>query len=140
MDIGVQIKVIYQENDLIEVRISAWNGTFAGTTDVYVGIGQLAEAAAELQYFPRDSSDAREISFGDFMPVSTGNAASLRFYCVDKAGHAYVESKIESDCCRTGQHQSVMLSLPIEAAAVDSFVQELQLEANGEIAFLKAAV
>jgi hypothetical protein len=137
MEIGVRFEVIYDDIHLIEVRVSVWSGTFAGATDVYVGTGQLAEAAVKLQHFPRDFSDTREIMFGDFIPNSGG--VSLRFYCIDRAGHAFVDSKVESDHRRTGKRQTATLSLPIEAAAVDSFVEELRrLETHkAGTAFLK---
>jgi hypothetical protein len=59
----------------------------------------------------------------------------MRFHCIDGAGHACVEAKIESG--DTGQ--SVILSLPIEASALDSFITALsglQKTFTG-VAFLK---
>jgi hypothetical protein len=49
----------------------------------------------------------------------------MRFYCADRAGHAYVESKIESGSESAGVVQYAVISMPIEAAAVDSFVGAL---------------
>ena len=51
---------------------------------------------------------------------------STRFYCVDGSGHSYVDSRIESDYDSARKSQSAVLSLPIEAAAVDSLVEELR--------------
>ena len=51
----------------------------------------------------------------------------MRFYCADRAGHAYVESKIESEVESAGVVQSAVISMPIEAAAVDAFVGDLQM-------------
>ena len=127
MDIGFQFEVIYKAYDMLQVRISAWNGAFGGIADVYVGIGRLEEVAAALEGFPKNPSDTREIMFGAFGPKSAGGGVSMRFYCADASGHAYVESKIESDSLPGKPIQTVMLSLPIEAAAVDSFVDELHL-------------
>jgi hypothetical protein len=125
MDIGFQFEVIYKDIDLLKVRLSAWNGSFGGATDVYVGVGQLEETAAKLKGFPSRPTDTREVTFGAFGPDSAGGAASMRFFCIDASGHACVESKIESDSSLGKPIQTVILSLPIEAAAVNSFVDEL---------------
>jgi len=130
-DVGFQFEIIYKDVHLLEIRISAWNGSFGGTADVYVGIDQLKETAAKLQRFPLDPSDVREVTFGGFGSKSAGGAVSMRFYCADRAGHTYVDSKIESDYDSAGKAQSVIMTLTIEPAAVDSFVEELgQLGAN----------
>jgi len=126
MDIGFQFEVIYKDRDFLEVRVSAWNGTFGGMADVYVGIGRLEETAETLKGFPNRLSDTREITLGGFGPDSAGGAVSMRFYCRDASGHAYIESRIESDSSSGKPMQSVSLSLPIEATAVDTFVDELR--------------
>lgn len=116
----------------MEVRISAWTGTFGGTSEVYVGLGQLGESATKLQGFPRSLSDTRELEFGAFGRESAGGGVLMRFYCADKSGHTYVETKMESGYEFEGKVQSVVLYMPIEPAAVDSFVAELRvLESKG---------
>jgi hypothetical protein len=131
VDIGFQFEAIWQDNDVIEVRVLASNGIFCGRADVYVGIGQLEELSASLRGFPTQSSDTREVVFGAFGPKSAGGGVSMRFYCADGAGHALVDSKLESDHGANGRAQSVALTLSVEASAVDLFIDELrQLGAN----------
>jgi hypothetical protein len=126
MDVGFQFEIIYKDAHLLEVRISAWNGVFGGVADVYIGLDHLEETAAMLRGFPKDPLDVREITFGAFGPKSVpGRRASMRFYCADKSGHAYVDSTIESDYNAANKVQSVTLSLHIEAAAIDAFVKDL---------------
>ena len=50
----------------------------------------------------------------------------MRFHCVDGAGHAYVEASVDSNYQRGGTIQTVVLAIPVEAAAVDTFVRELE--------------
>jgi hypothetical protein len=50
----------------------------------------------------------------------------MRFHCVDGAGHAYVEASVDSNYQRGGTIQTVLLAMPVEAAAVDTFVCELE--------------
>ena len=49
----------------------------------------------------------------------------MQFYCADRAGHTYVDSKIESAYGVNGKAQSVIMTLAIEPAAVDAFVEDL---------------
>src|ERR1700722_4810161 len=105
MDIGFQVSVVYRDDDLVKVRVTAWNGLFGGTAEVYLGIGQLAEVAAQVQGFPRNLSDNREVILGSFGPDSAGGCIWMRFSCIDRSGHAYVETKIESDHDSAGKAQ-----------------------------------
>jgi hypothetical protein len=124
-DAGFQFEIIYKDVHLLQIRISAWNGSFGGTADVYVGLDQLQETATKLQRFPLDPSDVREVTFGGFGPKSAGGGVTMRFYSADRAGHTYVDSKIESGYASAGKAQSVTMTVPIEPAALDSFVKEL---------------
>lgn len=118
MDLGVQFKVIWKDADMIEVRVSAWNGAFGGAADIYVGNGVLEEAAAKLSGFPSNLTDTREILLGSFEPEFAGGGVRFKFHCVDQSGHAYVDSQIQSDSRPHGRIQSAFVLLPIEAAAV----------------------
>jgi hypothetical protein len=124
-DIGFQFEIVYEDVHLLEIRISAWNGSFGGTARVYIGLDQLKETAIKLRKFPLDPSDVREVTLGEFGPNSAGGAVSMRFYCADRAGHTYVDSRIESGYDSTGKAQSVFMTVNIEPAALDSFVEEL---------------
>jgi hypothetical protein len=141
MDTGFRFEIIWNDNDVFEVRAAAWNGQFGGAADVYVQIGGLAAAAAKLEGFPNEPSDTREILFGAFGADWAGGAVSMRFYCKDAAGHAFVEARIESDYNGAHTAQSVHLFAAIEATAVDTFAIELRrLETNLRgIAVLRAS-
>src|ERR1700685_3357886 len=123
-DLGIRFEVVYKDVHLVEVRISAWNGTFGGTSDVYIGQDRLGKTAAEIRGFPRNPADVREIMLGS--NSGPGNHVSMRFYCTDSSGHASVDSTIKSAPDAAGKIQSATFSLPIEALAVDSFVEDLQ--------------
>ena len=124
--IGFEFQVIWFDSDAIELCVSAWNGTFGGTADIYEAIGDLEEAAAQLRGFPRNPSDRREIILGNFDRKYAGGGVKMRFHCIGGAGHSFVEATIDSNCETAGTFQTAMLSMPVEAASVDVFVQELQ--------------
>jgi hypothetical protein len=162
MDTGIQIQTVWRDADVTEILVSAWNGTFGGAARIYVGIGALKEAAEQLRGFPSAPIDTREVTFGQFDlgPVRVGqtemnvlaSGISMRFRCLDGAGHAHLDLRLQSDNReetsvgygeRPGRMiQTVALVMRIEANAVDTFVQELlRLEAtHSGAARLKALV
>jgi len=151
MNTGVQIQTVWCDADVTEILVSAWNGTFAGVTRIYVGIGALKEAAEQLSGFPKSPTDIREVTFGqfDFQPVRVGQSnvdvfasgIGMRFHCLNGAGHAYVDLKLQSEnrersSVNPGERpgrsiQTVTLVMRIESGSVDTFVLELlRLEAT----------
>lgn len=126
MDTGFRFAVLWSDADVIKGRASAWNGQFGGTADVYVGTGGLAEAALNLDGFPRSLSDRRQLQLGEFGPATAGGAATMHFYCKDSAGHALVEVRMESDQTQEIPAQTVFLVAAVEPAAIDSFVADLR--------------
>ena len=71
---GFRFEFLWNDNDVFQLRIRAWNGNFGGTADVYVPIGAIAEAAEKLEGFPRHTSDKRDLQFGEFGPEWAGGA------------------------------------------------------------------
>lgn len=131
-DVGFRFEIVYSDAHLLEMRVSAWNGAFGGVARVYVGLDQLQKAAATLRGFPSSLADVRELYLGAFGSKSApGRRVAMRFYCIDRSGHPCVDSTIESEPDANSKIQSVRLLLPVEAAAVDSFIEELsRLGAN----------
>ncbi|HEY3930517.1 MAG TPA: hypothetical protein VGL89_19245, partial [Candidatus Koribacter sp.] len=126
MDAALKAAVIWSDADVIELRISAWDGRFGGVADVYIARGGISKAAAQIAGFPTTISDTRELQFGAFGRDSAGGGARLRFYVQGGAGHTFVEIHIESDYNRSEGADSVSFRTHVEASAVDIFVQELQ--------------
>ena len=131
MHMGFLFEIIWSDTDVYEIRISGSNGDFSGAADVYEGIGDLAEAAAQLEGFPLDPRDHRSLEFGSPGQNTAGGYVSLNFYCMDLAGHAVVEAKIESDDKNFKKAQTAHFIAKVEAAAIDTFVSELkQMESS----------
>jgi len=140
MDVGVKFQLIWYDNDVIKLLVSAWNGSFGGVAEIYEAIGDLETAASNLRGFPNNPRDQREIIFGNFDRKCAAGGVKLRFHCVDGAGHAYVEATMDANYETGGTIQTVVLAMPVEAAAIDEFVRELQrLESDlSGTAYLKA--
>lgn len=148
MDLGIQVQAIWNDVDVTEIFLSAWNGAFLGIARIYVAVGDLEKAAQVLRGFPSSLSDAREIVFGQFdlNRDTLASGVSMRFHCVNGAGHVRLELRLQSDN-RTGHGvlpdqalQTVTLAMGVEPAAIETFVQELlRLESHpAGIAHLRA--
>jgi hypothetical protein len=48
---GIQVKMRWYDEDVLEVGIAAWNGAFGGEANVYVPIGGLTDAAEKRRVF-----------------------------------------------------------------------------------------
>jgi hypothetical protein len=123
---SLQLKLLWNDNDMVELRVSGSNGRFSGTVDVYVPVDGLAEAAARLDGFPASPHDQRELAFG---PAK--GAVTMRFFCEGAAGRSFMEVSLESahqayQCAEGVNTESVCFHAPIEATAVDIFVSELR--------------
>jgi hypothetical protein len=142
MNIGLEFQAMWDDESMIDVRISAWNGTFGGMSRAYVAIGELEKAAAKLRGFPNNPSDARELTFDGLGKGNARGDVRLRFHCSGGAVHTWMDASIESACDLTGSAQSVTLTLPIEAAAVDIFVDQLHRlgATRGGIAYLSGVI
>jgi hypothetical protein len=142
MEPGISIKVIYFDNDLIEIVFACANGYFSGQAEIYLALDDLAKLADSLSGFPSSASDAREVKLGTFNPSQADGGVLMNFCCRDSRGHGMVEIKLRGDGCNGfGEVQSVALRIPIEPAAIDVFVAQLrQIDStNGVVAFLPMA-
>jgi hypothetical protein len=128
MDRCLRIAYRYHDDDIVEFEVSAWNGSFGGSTCLYIGQGELADVADRLTGFPSHLQDNREISLGAFGTEFAGGAAKIQFSCNGGAGHCELGLTIEADYKnRTSHAERVELNSAIEPAALDEFVTQLRL-------------
>src|SRR5580692_1693783 len=127
MDRSVQLSYRYHDSDVVELKVSAWDGRFGGSTCRYVGRGDLADKATLMARFPAGLDERREVRFGGFGPKSAGGAMSLNFSCVDGAGHCQLYLKIEADYDRQDLlAERVEVLCAFEPAALDQFVEQMR--------------
>lgn len=145
VDNGIKLKVIWfdEVEDLLEVVFSCTNGYFSGQAEIYVSHDVLSKLAKTLSKFPSRPDDSREVELGTFNPKHADGGVRMHFYCSDAAGHAVVDVRLRGDACNgMGEVESVALRIPIQAAAVDNFVQQLLVlgKTLGANAFLPQAI
>lgn len=129
--IGVEITCSWQDSDVLEIRVSATNGVFAGLAYPYVSHLDLQSAAAILKGFPEDFQDSREVVLGDRRERFAGGFLSFLFTARDSAGHCAVEVQITSKNDSRAEPrwnrvpQSVTLIAGVDAAAIANFAVDL---------------
>ena len=126
MEKGIKFEVIWFDQDVIEVALSCSNGCFSGRAEIYLSHDDLSDLPGSLRGFPASVGDARKIELGTFNPKHADGGVKMHLYCSDSSGHAVLEIQLRGDGCKAlGEVESVALRMPIEAAGVDSFVQQL---------------
>jgi len=141
---GISLEVIWfdEVEDLLEVVFRCSNGHFSGQAEMYVTSDVLSKLVKALRGFPSRPDDFRDFEMGTFNPKHADGGARMHFYCSDAAGHAVVEVKLRGDACNgVGEVESVALRIPIQAASIDNFIQQLGAlgKAVGASAFLQQA-
>jgi hypothetical protein len=122
---GVEIEVVWCDDHVLRLEVSASNGVFAGRIEAYGARDIAAQWAAALEGFPRDRDDCREVSTGTFSDEYAGGGAGLRFVVRAASGHSAVLVRLRaSDMVRP--IASAEFTIGVEAAAVDRFVAELR--------------
>jgi hypothetical protein len=131
---GISLSVGWWDEDVVIFIFSAFNGAFYGAVEVYLQSDALEQLAKDLTGFPRAAKDCREIDLGAFSPMLAGGGIQMRFACVDAACHPAVDVKLRTQACSAfGDLQSVVLRIPLEAAAIDNFETQLpQLKTANE--------
>jgi len=95
-----------------------------------------------LSGFPLHAIDSRDFELGTFNPDHADGGILMHFCSTDSVGHAVVEVKLRGDACKgLGELESVALRIPVQAAAIDSFVSQIkQMEKRaGATAYLQMA-
>jgi hypothetical protein len=124
---GITLKVIWFDEHLLEALFSCSNGYFSGQAEIYLAVDAASKLADALRGFPSSPTDSRDFELGTFNPEHADGGVQMHFYRLDSAGHAAVDVRLRGDACKAlGEIESVALRIPIEAAAVDNFIQQLR--------------
>ncbi|MEM7232156.1 MAG: hypothetical protein AAF517_08285 [Planctomycetota bacterium] len=122
----VTIEVIWQDDDMVEVKACATNSEFSGETRVYTVYEDLKSLADELQGFPRNTSHEVRFEAG---VRSRDSYFGIRFYCFDNAAHTAAQVQAESNVpteFRREEKHAVTLEVHFEPSAVDEFAAQLR--------------
>ena len=127
MNSGIEIELIWLDEHALEFVFSCSNGRFSGQAEVYLSDDKLLKVAEAMSEFPSHTKDSRNLELGTFNPDHADGGIRMHFCCTDSVGHAVVEVKLRGDACKgLGDLESVALRIPVQAAAIDSFVSQLK--------------
>jgi hypothetical protein len=125
--LGIEIEVIWFDTDVIEILCRCSNGYFSGQAEIYLSHDKLSEMADALSGFPSHPNDSRGFEFGTFNPNHADGGVRMYFRCLDSVGHGEAEVKLRGDGCKgMGETESVALRIPVQAAAIDSFLSQVR--------------
>jgi len=130
---GLHLRYLGFDVDRLKLEASASNGRFSAFARAYAGIDSLAEAIQALDGFPRDSSDVRDLQFGEFGHDTPGGAVHMRFFSTGVFGHTVLEIRFEDECERNSgsrwkrPDQTAHFFGWTEPFAVAEFLTELRL-------------
>ena len=86
-----------------------------------------------MRGFPSHTKDSRDFELGTFNPDLANGGIRMHFCGTDSMGYAVVEVKLRGDACKgLGEVESVAPRIPIQAAAMDSFVSQIR-QMNREV-------
>ncbi len=130
----LKLAIIWKDDEMIELAVTASNGRYSGTTAVYDRPEALLDLALALTNFPgKDQVLIYEAG------TKAGYAfCAFRFYPVGPAGHIGVAVCLEQDGATGGRPQEkgrVQLELLTVPAAIDTFrkaLYTLALRAEGQ--------
>lgn len=122
---GLEIAVVYSDDDMFELRVRAANKAFSGEIYVYSTHSSPKELAGQIRGFPSSPDDTRSWELGTFDPKYAGGGSKGRLRCADRTGHALAEITLarhedQSDAA------TITLNFQFEPASLDRFVAQLE--------------
>ena len=127
----LELKSIWKDQDMFELKVTATNTQFSGVTEVYDQYECISEFAIELIGYPKDN----KMLFYEAGEKDSSSYFSMRYYPIDKIGHIGVEITIESkvnNTYRPEEKNKVKLEIIVEPSAIDNFQKELFYLAKNE--------
>jgi hypothetical protein len=128
----LELKVIWKDADMIELKVKASNSRFSGTTEVYENPEYLYDLSNKLLGFPTE----HKTIFYEAGQKNNYGYFSMNFYCIDNIGHIGVEINIEENVPtyhRKEEKDKLKLEIIVVPSGIDNFQKELLNLAKREV-------
>lgn len=125
----LELNVIWNDHEIIELRVKASNGSFSGKTEVYEIPECLNDFAEKLANYTKSPETLL------YKPsIRTGfQFFSMKYYFIDNIEKFGIEINIESQSeCFQDAKEYVKFEFFVEQSAIDNFQKELHLLAKKE--------
>ncbi|MBO2010349.1 hypothetical protein J4E00_14905 [Siccationidurans soli] len=120
----LKLEVIWKDDHMFELRVTASNGRYSGTTEVYDTTESLAAFATSLHGFPQnDKALAHEAGERDGYAYF-----QMKYYPYSHAGYIGVEVSLEENVSppyREIEKVKLKLEIVVEPPALDVFLKAL---------------
>ena len=127
----LKLKVIWKDDDMFELHISASNGRYCGQTEVYDSKHSLLPFAKNLKGFPF-GKDKLSHQCGE---KDSHSYFEMRFYKIGFSGKVGVQINMEENVAteyRTEEKDKLSMELIVEPNTIDIFQRELIALAKNE--------
>jgi hypothetical protein len=120
---GLHLRVLWSDEDLMEVGSRAGNDRFAGSVNFYTAHDGLQRLAETLRGFPAAIPDVRVIRLGEWAENHSVGGLELTLMCTGIRGQAMARIRMrQHGVDELGEDESVDFLTEVEPAAVDRFV------------------
>ena len=126
MESFLEIKPIWEDESLFEVRVTASNGHFSGAAKCYTNREILSSFAHSLKGYPKELGQEINFSTGERNDLSYFN---LSFKSINGTGHLILRIKIAHIVKYSAKPTESFMSefdLEVEPAAIDNFTNSLK--------------
>lgn len=126
----LKLEVIWKDDHMFELKVIVSNGFYSGTTEVYDTSESLSGFAKTLYRFPKDE---KSIIFYEAGEKDSHAYFSMKFYCLDAAGHIAVQVTLEKNVAtiyRPEKKDKLTLEILVDPNAIDEFQKQLLRQAS----------
>jgi len=120
----LELRIIWKDDDLFELKVTASNIDFFGTTEVYDQSENISRFASTLTDFPKGDKTL----FYEAGEKDSYAYFSMRYYPIGRSGRVGIEIKLESNVAtefRQEEKNKLKLEIIVEPSAIDNFQKEL---------------
>lgn len=140
MEHYLNIKSIWEDDDLFEIRVTSSNSRFSGQADCYTNREHIGSLASIIDGFP--ATMGQEVTF------TTGERDDLSYFtislkCTDRSGHVNARVKIAHIVTYSNAIQEKDIAefqFGVEASAIDMFVSNIKRLATAQIGEVNATL
>lgn len=120
----LRLQVVWKDEHMFELKVTASNGSYFGTTNVYDTPEQVLKFAQTLMSFPLRNSDI----FYETGFKNEQASFSMHFYRIDNTGHIVLEIKLEDYVTTEYRHEhknKIKIEISVEPNTIDEFQKDL---------------
>jgi hypothetical protein len=121
----LELKVVWKDDDMFELKILASNGRYTGTTEVYDTSDLLGNFAKSLIGYPTGDAETLKHEAGQ---KDSHSYFAMTFYCIDNSGHIGVQIELEESVAtnyRKEEKDKIKLEIIVVPSGIDKFQKEL---------------